>query len=200
MPFTQSGVAPGGDEGSPVTGHIRVPVQLGDPVEVLTNLHTATENMADAHSGTGEKGDLTINVAALASLVPSTVMDAGMLMARMLDVRQRLTPTSHGSVYSVPNEPLPAYCAGAEVVGMHTVTPLVEGCGLTITPTTHGEEMHLSVCVCPDNVAGVDEIATGIVDAVGILVAAARKSPRGQGRSVVTEMTAHTSRRGQARG
>ena len=83
---------------------------------------------------------------------------------------------------------------------MHTVTPLLEGCGLTITPTTHGEQMHVSVCVCPDNVPGVDDIATGIVDALETLVAAARKSPRGQGRSVVTEMTAHTSKRRHARG
>jgi diacylglycerol O-acyltransferase len=71
---------------------------------------------------------------------------------------------------------------------------------LTITPTSHGAEMHLSVCVCPDNVPAVDEIATGIVDALGTLVAAAHKSPRGQGRSVVTEMTAHAIKRGQARG
>ena len=113
---------------------------------------------------------------------------------------QRLTPLSHGSVLSVLGEPLPAYCAGAEVVGMHTVTPLAEGCGLTITPTTHGNEVHLSVCVCPDNVPAVHEIATGIVDALDTLLAAARKSPRGQGRSVVTEISTHSGKRGQVRG
>jgi diacylglycerol O-acyltransferase len=190
MPLTQSGAV----------GQIRVPVQLNDPVEVLTNLHTATERMSTAQSHDDERDYLTVDVRAIASLVPSTVMDVGKRVLRGLDVRRRLTPTTHGSVFSVPAKPLHTYCAGAEVVGMHTVTPLAEGCGLTITPTSHGEEMHLSVCVCPDNVPAVDEIAAGIVDAVGILVAAARKSPRGQGRSVVTEMTAHTNKRGQARG
>jgi diacylglycerol O-acyltransferase len=190
MPLTQSGAV----------GQIRVPVQLNDPIEVLTNLHTATERMSTAQSHDDERDDLTVDVRAIASLIPSTVMDAGRRIFRGLDVRRRLTPISHGSVYSVPAQPLPTYCAGAEVVGMHTVTPLVEGCGLTITPTSHGEEMHLSVCVCPDNVPAVDEIATGIVDALGTLVAAARESPRGQGRSVVTEMTARANKRGQARG
>ncbi len=190
MPLTQSGEV----------GQIRVPVQLNDPVEVLTNLHTATERMSAAQSHDDERDYLTVDVRAIASLIPSTVMDAGRRIFASLDVRRRLTPMSHGSVHSVPAQPLPAYCAGAEVVGMHTVTPLVQGCGLTITPTSHGEEMHLSVCVCPDNVPAVDEIATGIVDALGILVAAARQSPRGQGRSVVTEMTAHANKRGQARG
>jgi diacylglycerol O-acyltransferase len=32
--------------------------------------------------------------------------------------------------------------------------------------------MDLSVCVCPDTVPAVNDIATGIVDSVGILVAA----------------------------
>jgi diacylglycerol O-acyltransferase / wax synthase len=190
MPLTQSGEV----------GQIRVPVQLDDPVEVLTNLHTATERMSTAQSHDDEKDYLAVDVRAIASLIPSTVMDAGRRIFASLDVRRRLTPISHGSVYSVPAQPLPTYCAGAEVVGMHTVTPLVEGCGLTITPTNHGEEMHLSVCVCPDNVPAVEEIAAGIVDALGTLVAAARQSPRGQGRSVVTEMTAHANKRGQARG
>jgi diacylglycerol O-acyltransferase / wax synthase len=49
-------------------------------------------------------------------------------------------------------------------------------------------------------VPGVDDIATGIVDALDPLVAAARKSPRGQGISVVTEMATHTSKRRRARG
>jgi diacylglycerol O-acyltransferase len=56
------------------------------------------------------------------------------------------------------------------------------------------------VCACPDNVPAVDDIATGIVDSLDILVAAARKSPRGQGRSVVTEMTSHATQRRHGRG
>ena len=45
---------------------------------------------------------------------------------------------------------------------MHTVAPLVEGCGLNITLISHGDVMDLSVCVCPDNVPAVNDIATGI--------------------------------------
>jgi diacylglycerol O-acyltransferase len=83
---------------------------------------------------------------------------------------------------------------------MHTVAPLREGCGLNITLTTRGETMDLSVCVCPDNVPAVDDIATGIADSLDILMAAARKSPRGQGRSVVTEMTSHATQPRHGRG
>jgi diacylglycerol O-acyltransferase / wax synthase len=57
----------------------------------------------------------------------------------------------------------------------------------------------VSVCACPDNVPAVDDIATGIAHSVDILVAAAQKSPRGQGRSVVTEMTSHPVNRSRGR-
>jgi diacylglycerol O-acyltransferase len=59
--------------------------------------------------------------------------------------------------------------------------------------------MDLCVCACPDNVPGVDEIATGIAESVHLLVAAAQASPRGSGRSVVTEMKSHATKRSHAR-
>jgi len=200
MPLAQSGGAPAEERELPIADQIRIPVQLSDPIEILTNLHTAIERMNIAHSHDDETEHFTGNAAAITSLIPSSVLHAGMRIVKQLDVRQRLMPISHGSVSSDSGQSSPAYCAGAKVVGMQTVTPLLEGCGLTITPTTHGEQMHLSVCVCPDNVPGVDDIATGIVDALDTLVAAAGKSPRGQGRSVVTEMTTHTRKRRPARG
>jgi diacylglycerol O-acyltransferase len=94
---------------------------------------------------------------------------------------------------------MPVYCAGAKVVGMHTAAPLIEGAGLNITLISHGDVMDLSVCVCPDNVPAVNDIATGIVESVGILLAAAEESPRGVSPSVLTEMTPHAKKRPQVR-
>jgi diacylglycerol O-acyltransferase len=176
--------------GNPLTvGRIRLPVQLDDPVLVLTNLHTATERLNSVKRN-AEKTDSTIDFATLASLIPPSAAHA----ASQLYTRLGLAPICHGRVSYLPGKPAPAYCAGAKVVGMHTVAPLREGCGLTIALTSHGDALDLSVCVCPDNVPAVDEIATGIVESVDILVAAGRKSPRGHGRSVVTEMTTHATK------
>jgi uncharacterized protein DUF1298 len=132
--------------------------------------------------------------------MPSIVAHAGMRLYARLGLRQRPAPICHGSVSYISGQPVPAYCAGAKLVGMHTVAPLRESCGLNVTLTTRGEVMDLSVCVCPDSVPAVDDIATGIADSVDILVEAARESPRGQGRSVVTEMTSHATQRSHARG
>ena len=200
MPMALSGAPAASFGDRPIAGEIRIPVQLDDPIEVLTNLHTATERMNTANRRDAEKADSTVDLARIASLIPATVVHAGMQIFSRLGLRQRLAPICHGSVSYVSGQSLPAYCAGAKVVGMHTVPPLVEGCGLNITLTTRGEAIDLSVCACPDNVPAVDDIATGIVDSLDILVAAARKSPRGQGRSVVTEMTSHATQRRHGRG
>jgi diacylglycerol O-acyltransferase len=78
---------------------------------------------------------------------------------------------------------------------MNTVTPLVDGCGLSIALTARGDALEIGVCACPDKVPAVGDIAAGIALSVDILVSAAVKSPRGQGRSVVTEMTSHPANR-----
>ena len=182
--------------GNPLTvGRIRLPVQLDDPVLVLTNLHTATERLNTVREDYIEKGYVTVDFESIASMIPPFAARA----ASQLYTRLGLAPVCHGSVCYLPGKPVPAYCAGTRVVGMHTVAPLHAGCGLTIASTSRGDMLDLTVCVCPDNVPAVDDIACGIAESVGILVAAAHESPRGHGRSVVTKLTSHGTRRSHRR-
>ena len=181
--------------GNPLAiGQIRLPVQLDDPVQVLTNLHTATERLNTERFRDAEKSSTTVDLASVTPLIPPILVRAGMQLYTRSGLRQRLGPICHGTVSYISRKPVPAYCAGAKVVGMHTAAALVEGCGLNITLTSHDDVMDLSVSVCPDNVPSVDEIASGIAESVDILATAARKSPRGQGRSVVTDMTTHVAK------
>ena len=175
-------------------GQVRIPVQLADPVQVLTNLHTATERLNIDNEQGNEKTDPTVDLAKIASLLPPSVTHAGRQVYNGLGLPRWRSPSCHGTVTFVSGDAVQAYCAGARVIGMHTAEPLVEGCGLTISVTSHADVMDLCVSVCPDNVPGVDDIATGIAESVDVLLAAAEKSPRGEGRSVVTEMTSHNSK------
>jgi diacylglycerol O-acyltransferase / wax synthase len=172
-------------------GQLRIPVHLDDPVQVLSNLHTATERLNAIHSHSSESIYSTVDLAAIASLIPPTVAQVGMQLYTRSGLRHQLTPISHGSVSYLTVDLWGAHCAGAKVVGMHTVEPLADGSGLNIALTSHGDVLDVSVCACSDNVPAVDDIATGIAHSIDILVAAAQESPRGQGRSVVTEMTSH---------
>ncbi len=179
-------------------GRLRIPVHLDDPVQVLANLHTATERL-NAIRSRGNENRPTIDSETMASLIPPAVAHVGVQLYVRSGLRHQLKPICHGSVSSTAVEPAPAYCAGAKVVGMHAVAPLAEESGLNIALTSRGEDLDLSVCACPDNVPAVDEIATGIAHSLDILVAAAQESPRGQGRSVVTEMTSHPVNRSRGR-
>jgi WS/DGAT C-terminal domain len=180
-------------------GRLRIPVHLDDPVQVLANLHTATERLNAIRSRTSESDSSTSDLATLASLIPPTVAHVGMQLYTRSGLRHQLKPICQGSVSCITVEPMRAYCAGAKVVGMHTVAPLAEGSGLNIALTSRGDELDVSVCACPDKVPAIDDIATGIAHSVDILVAAAQESPRGQGRSVVTEMASHLANRSRGR-
>ncbi|OJZ73909.1 hypothetical protein BRW65_11090 [Mycobacterium paraffinicum] len=176
-------------------GRLRIPVHLDDPVQVLANLHTATERLNGIRSDSVEKRYPTIESATVASMVPPAVARLGMQLYTRSGLRRQLKPICHGSVSSTALDATLAFCAGARVVGVHTFPPPSEESGFKIALSSRGEELDVSVCACPDNVPAVGDIATGIADAVDVLVAAAQKSPRGQGRSVVTEMTSHPANR-----
>jgi diacylglycerol O-acyltransferase / wax synthase len=180
-------------------GRLRIPVHLDDPVQILANLHTATDRLNAIPSGGNESESPAIDLETMASLVPPAVAQVGMQLYTRSGLRHRLKPGCHGSVSYIAVEPVPAYCAGGKVVGMHTVAPLSGESGLNIALTSRGEQLDVSVCACPDNVPAVDDIATGIAHWVDVLMAAARESPRGQGRSVVTEMTSHSANRSRGR-
>jgi diacylglycerol O-acyltransferase len=177
------------------TGHIRAPVQIADPVQVLSNLHTATERLAFANRYRDEISDRPVDFATLVSLLPPWMTLTGMQMCRGLGLTRLGASNRHGAVSFAAQRPGRAYCAGSDVVGMYVIEPLIDGSGLNIGVTTHGDVMDVCVSACPDNVPDVEHISCGIKNAVDVLLAAAAESPRGEGRSVVTEMTSHTSKR-----
>jgi diacylglycerol O-acyltransferase len=199
MPFELPATDPTRIGKALTVGRLRIPVHLDDPVQVLANLHTATERLNAIRSHGSESTTPTIDLVAIASLIPPSLAQVGMQLYSRSCLRHQLKPICHGSVSYITVEPVPAYCAGVKVVGMHNVAPLADGSGLNIGLISRGDVLDVSVCACPDNVPAVDDIATGIADAVDSLVAAAQKSPRGQGRSVVTEMTSHPVNRSRGR-
>jgi diacylglycerol O-acyltransferase / wax synthase len=191
MPFELPNTVPPRNRKAFTVGRFRIPVHLDDPVQVLANLHTATERLNATRISGAEDRWTPSDFADFVSLVPPAVARLGMRFYTRSGLRQQLPPTGHGTVAYSVGDPALAYCAGAKVVGMHTVAPLTEAAGLNIALTSRGDMLDVTVSACPDNVPAVEEIATGIVHSVDVLVAAALKSPRGQGRSVVSEMTSH---------
>lgn len=172
---------------------LRFPVQIDDPVQILTHLHTAIEKLTFVSEDHVDAVGLPIlDMAVVADLVPPSIVRAGMQLYDGWRLSRGATPVSHGTVSILPRLRAPLYCAGVKVKAVHATAPLTEGAGLNITLINHAADVDISVSVCPDSITAVDEIATGIARSVGILVAAAKNSPRGASPSVVSEMSSHT--------
>jgi len=79
-------------------GRIRIPVQLDDPVRVLTDLHTAAERLNTARRRNAEKTGPPVDFATIASLIPPTVVHVGMQLYTGLGLSERLAPICDGIV------------------------------------------------------------------------------------------------------
>ena len=76
---------------------------------------------------------------------------------------------------NVPGPSGAMYCAGAHVVGMHAIAPLVESTNLNVTAVSYGGTFDIGIVACPDNVDDLASIARGIEDVVGELKLAAEE-------------------------
>ena len=75
--------------GNPLAiGQIRLPVQLDDPVQVLTNLHTATERLNTERFRDAEKSSTTGDLVSVAPLIPPILVRAGMQLHTRPGLRQ----------------------------------------------------------------------------------------------------------------
>jgi diacylglycerol O-acyltransferase / wax synthase len=197
VPFSTPASDPLTPENSLGVGLVRLPVQLVDPIQILTDLHTATERLTTACRDELENASAVGDFTTLMSLAPAAATDAAAQLYARLGMGRLNAPACHGSVSYMSGNSA-AYCAGAKVVGMHIAAPLSEG-GFNIALTSRNDAIDLCMCVCPDNVSRVDDLVAGIAGAVDLLVTAAHKSPRGHGRSVVTELTSHLDKRAHTR-
>jgi diacylglycerol O-acyltransferase len=177
------------------TGYLSAPIHLDDPVQVLSDIHTATEHLNFANAHLDEIGVPGIDFATAAALLPPWMTHAGMRLYQGLGLQRWRPADRDGTVSFTSLPPGHAQCAGAGVAAMYVIEPLVEGRGVNVGVTAHGDVLDVCVTVCPDAVPGVEHISSGLSAAVDVLLAAAAESPRGEGRSVVTQMASHATRR-----
>ena len=73
-------------------------------------------------------------------------------------------------VSNVPGPRDPLYIAGAKLVGLQSVGPLLEGVGLNVTVWSYLGSMHCSVLCCPDTLPDPHAVTGGMARALDELV------------------------------
>ncbi len=143
-----------------------LPTHLADPLErveaVVESTHAGKElfRAVAEHKEMGITETITPGMLGLAARVFTTLH------------LERMPSSVNVVVSNVPGPPVPLYLAGAEVLGMYPMGPLLLGMGLNITAFSHGDQIDIGCFACPDLVERPERIAHGMCDALDELAAA----------------------------
>jgi WS/DGAT/MGAT family acyltransferase len=89
-----------------------------------------------------------------------------------------LVPMFNLIVSNVPGPDFPLYLAGARMVAMYPVGPIIEGVGVNVTVFTYLDTMYVGVQGCWELAPDIDTIAGGMQDSLDELMRAVNRKVR----------------------
>jgi diacylglycerol O-acyltransferase len=81
-------------------------------------------------------------------------------------------------VSNVPGPRAPLYIAGAKLVALYSVGPIIEGIGLNITVWSYMDQMNFAAIACRDRLPDVHRITEGLADSLDELLKAGSTAAR----------------------
>jgi diacylglycerol O-acyltransferase len=118
-----------------------LPIDVADPIERLRAASRVARAAKELQNALG--------VETMEQWVEYSPPLAYRLIWRAIVPRVRRPPIN-AIVSNVPGPRDPLFIAGAELVGLQSVGPLLEGVGLNVTVWSYRGSMHVSVLCCPD--------------------------------------------------
>ena len=149
---------------------VPLPVQVADVAEQLEIITEATKRSKELANAIGAE----------------TLMDwAEFLAPRLFTTAMRVysgsrlpdlhPPALNVIVSNVPGPPVPLYTAGARILSISPMGPLLPGAGVNITVLSNMGNVDFGVIACRDTVPEVWRIADGLAEGVQLLLKAARE-------------------------
>jgi len=139
-----------------------------DPVERLRAVASANAQAKEIHKMVG--ADTLMRWAEHFWL---NAFGLGARLYSTLHVAER-HPVVHNLILSnVLGPPVPLYLAGARLVGLYPLGPIMDGAGLNVTVLSQEDRIGFGIVTCPDLVPRVWDLALAIPDALEELVSAA---------------------------
>ncbi len=147
---------------------------IADPVE---RLRTISAGMSEAKSQESLIGaDLLTDWTEFT--FPALIGRAARLISstRMFD---RVRPAFNVTISNIPGPSFPLFLAGARMVGMYPLGPVVEGAGLNITVMSYCGSVYFGLSACREVVPDIAAVPAMIVDSLDELMAVVRTTNRG---------------------
>ena len=95
-----------------------------------------------------------------------------------LRVFDHVAPLFNLVVSNVPGPDVPLYLAGAKLMSLHPIGPIMEGVGVNVTVFSYRDAVHVGIQACWDLVPDVDVLGRAMEEALAELVAEADRRDR----------------------
>jgi WS/DGAT/MGAT family acyltransferase len=142
---------------------------LDDPVERLRVVHESTKGAKHEHNAIG--ADMLQNWAEFAA--PTTFHLASRFYAAW-KIADRHRPIHNLVISNVPGPPFPIYLAGARLVAVYPMGPVLEGAGLNVTVMSYCGSVDFGFMVAAELMPDVWDLAEAVQPAFEELLAAAQ--------------------------
>jgi WS/DGAT/MGAT family acyltransferase len=148
---------------------------VADPVE---RLRTISAGMTDAKSQESRIGaDVLTDWTEFT--FPALIGRAARLISSMR-VFDRVRPAFNVTISNIPGPPFPLFLAGARMVGMYPLGPVVEGAGLNITVMSYCGIVYFGLSGCRETVPDLAELPEMITESLDELLALVRPRSRAE--------------------
>jgi diacylglycerol O-acyltransferase len=112
-------------------------------------------------------------------LLPAALLSAAGGAYSRLGLGRIHPPLFNTIVSNLPGPPMPLYLAGARLVSVFPMGPLIANTGLNITVISHDGSVDVGIIACPDLVDDVGEIADRFVTTLAELERRASEATSG---------------------
>jgi hypothetical protein len=134
---------------------------VDDPLERLATISGATKNAKEQDKAIG--ADTLTNWAEFAA--PAVAARAARLYSNM-KIADRHRPLFNVTISNVPGPPFPLYSAGARMVALYPMGPIMDGGALNMTVMSYMDTMNFGLVACAETIPDVDKIARHLDDAL----------------------------------
>ncbi len=138
---------------------------VDDPLGRLAAIRDATKNAKEQDKAIG--ADTLTNWAEFAA--PAVAARAARLYSNM-KMADRHRPLFNVTISNVPGPPFPLYSAGARMIAMYPMGPIMDGGALNMTVMSYMDTMNFGLVACAETIPNVADIARHLDDALDELL------------------------------
>jgi diacylglycerol O-acyltransferase len=138
-----------------------LPVEIEHPLARVEAVERSTAGWKQVHEVVGSS-----TLAEWAGVASPAVFSRAMRLYGRLRLGERMRPAINLIVSNVPGPPFPLYLAGARLVSLHPLGPIVDDCGLNLTVMSYLDHVDFGFIACRELVPDVDDLAAAVPDAL----------------------------------